>query len=288
MVLPPEASQNEQPTAEEPLPGPSSDIPEQVPAAELSVEILEALGDPRSKDEVLGPAINGEISKRWGRVIVEGMTKDAKEAITQKALIPENFRLAKAPKLNLEIAAVLSDTVKNRDKILEKSQNHLGLGIASLTSLASELIDKDLDKVCILKKLSDVSQIFLDLHFENTKTRRKLVTNSLDKKFNGIVSDVKRDEFLFGADLGEKIKATKTAERSGFQIKRVDSYPRTQTATQGNWRGPPKNYTSTRASRQGGHKNRYQPYQTQTARRQLPTTNRTAPAPKPIPGPRRP
>lgn len=288
-VVLPDATPQDLLQNDDPLPGPSSDVATQPES--LPPEILDALGDPQSKEEVMGPAINNEISKRWGRVIIEGMTKEAKESIIHKTLIPENFRLAKAPKLNLEIAAVLGDTVKNRDKLLEKSQNHLGLGIAGLTNLASELIDKDLDKVYLLKKLSEVSQIFLDLHFENTKTRRKLITNSLDKKFNSIVADVKRDEFLFGAGLGEKIKATKTAERSGFQIKRTDNHLRSNNVSQGNWRGPPRNQAVARVPRQGGQRNRHQPYPSyhqQATRRQPPTTNRPPPAPKPNPGLRRP
>ncbi|XP_063823052.1 uncharacterized protein LOC135072982 [Ostrinia nubilalis] len=271
---------SEKPTSNDPLAGTSSEtvkIPEELPP-----EIIEALGDYQSKDETLGPAISEEISKRWGRIIVEGMTKEAKEAILQKILIPENFKLAKAPKLNQEISAVLSDTVRNRDKLLEKAQNYLGLGIAGLTNLATDIISTDLDKVSILKKLSEVSQILLDLHYEDTKTRRKLVTTSLDKKFYGMVADVKRDEFLFGTALGDKIKAAKAAERSGFQIKRVDNHPRPTNGPQGNWRGPPRNQAPAKAPRQGGPKNRYQPYQphqSQTSRRQ-PTSARAAPAAK--------
>lgn len=277
---------NKTPTVDEPIAGSSLESPQ--PPETLPPEIIEALGDPQTKDETLGPSINGEISKRWGRIIVEGMTKEAKEALLQKVLIPENFQLTKAPKLNLEIAAVLSDTVKNRDKLLEKTQNYLGLGIAGLTSLASELISNDFDKVSILKRLSEISQIFLDLHFENTKSRRKLVTTSLDKKFYSMVAGVKRDEYLFGASLGDKIKATKTAERSGFQIKRVDNHFRPNTnATPGNWRGPPRNQAPARAPRQGGQKSRYQPYQPQPSRRAPPTTNRAAPPSKLNPRTRR-
>lgn len=54
----------------------------------------------------MGPASKEEIAKRWGRILVEGMTKETKEPIIKKTL-PENFCLAKAPKLYLEISTVL-------------------------------------------------------------------------------------------------------------------------------------------------------------------------------------
>ncbi|XP_063822315.1 uncharacterized protein LOC135072317 [Ostrinia nubilalis] len=247
-----------------------------VPDSVLPPEILDALGDPVGKDEVLGAPINDEIAKRWGRVLVEGMTKDAKENIMKQTLIPENFVLSKAPKLNLEISAVLSDSMKQRDKLFEKAQNQLGLAIAGFSSLASSLIKEDLSKIEILKRLSEISQILLDLHHENTKQRRKLITTSLDKRFNTAITDVKRDAFLFGANLGDTIKATKSAERSGLQIKRSNVAVPSTSKQQGNWRGPPR-YQATKAPKPGGQKPRYtttQGYTTSQGRRPQPTTSR--------------
>lgn len=270
--------------------GPSSgEVPNTSGPEVLPQEILEALGDPIGKEEVLGPAINDEIAKRWGRILVEGLTKESKDATIKKTLTPENFCLSKAPKLNLEISAVLSDNMKNRDKLFEKAQNQLGLGIAGLSSLASSLIKEDLEKVEILKRLSEISQIFLDLHHENTKQRRKLITTSLDKKFSATITDVKRDTFLFGANLGEKIKATKTAERSGLQVKRSNASVPSTSRQQGNWRGPPR-YQPTRLPKQGGQKPRYpatQGYAAPQGRRPLPATSRAPPAPKMDQRPRR-
>ncbi|XP_060807699.1 uncharacterized protein LOC132903420 [Amyelois transitella] len=248
----------------EPQPGPSSTLVSTTPSGNtdtgpLPTEILEALGDPKSKEEVFGPKIPKDISIRWGRILVDGLTKDQKQSILEKSLIPDNFRLAKAPILNPELTPVLNEQARNRDKALEKSQKQLGVGISRLTNLASSIIEGNSDKIELLRQVSEASQIFLDLHYEDTKRRRKLVASSLDKKFLNMITDVKRDTFLFGTNLGEKIKASKTAERSGLQIKRNDapttSYKRYN--NQGNARGPPRSMIQ-RAYRQGGQKNRYQ------------------------------
>ncbi|KAJ8737068.1 hypothetical protein PYW07_000339 [Mythimna separata] len=237
----------------------------------LPQEILEALGELKGKDEVLGPPIPDEIAKRWGRILVEGLTREQKQEGLEKSLIPENFKLAKAPLLNPEIIPVLSDPVKNRDRLLEKAQNHLGYGIAGLTNLACSIIEGDTDKIELIKKISDVNKILLDLHYENTKTRRKLVITSLDKKFTQLITDVKRDTYLFGANLGEKIKASKTAEMSGLQIKRSDTVPTSRRYTQqGNWRGPPRSQGQ-QARRQGGQRPRYH---AQTNKRSTPAAHR--------------
>ncbi|KAJ2941535.1 hypothetical protein O0L34_g14588 [Tuta absoluta] len=250
---PPSAECGIQPVSEN---GPATSAGPSNDTTPLPAEILEALGDPKGKDEVFGPKIPEELSKRWGRVLVDGLTKEQKQEIMEKTQIPENFRLVKAPLLNPEIAPVLSETVKNRDKLLEKSQNHLGMGISGLTNLASAVIQGDLNKIEVLKQISEISQIFLDLHYENTKTRRKLIITSLDKKFTDIIKDAKRDSFLFGAELGEKIKASKTAERSGLHVKRTDGIASSSRKfpSQGNWKVPPR-AQGQRAYRQGGQKN---------------------------------
>lgn len=248
------------PAAEDPppaaAPGTSStDMDTIVP---LPDDILAALGDPKGKDEILGPKIPEEIAERWGRILVNGLIKEQKQEILEKTLIPENFVLLKAPQLNPEIAPVLSEPVKNRDKILEKTQQHLGIGIAGLSNLTSLVIKSDVNKIEILKKLSEISQIFLDLHHENTMNRRKLVATCLDKQFHNIVKDAKRDAYLFGTNLGDKIKTSKTAERSGLQVKRSDGNPSTSRkfTQRENWRGPPKKQGQ-RPRRQGGPRNRY-------------------------------
>lgn len=83
--------------------------------------------------------------------------------LLNKTLIPENFQLAKAPKLNAEVAAILTDSTKNSDKRLEKSQNQLGLAVARVVNLTTKRIDEVMDKLEIIKQLSELNQVLLDL-----------------------------------------------------------------------------------------------------------------------------
>lgn len=234
----------------------------EAPVLALDNDILDALGISKTKPETFAPKIRDEISERWGRIIVDGLSKESLQKLMESIHIPENFKLLKAPELNTEISTVLSQTSRNRDKRLEKNQNHLGKGIAAITNLMSMLINAEMEKTDIIKKLSEIGQLLLDLHCQNTYSRRKLITFSLDKKFLTMIQGVKRDSFLFGEKLGDKIKANKSAERSGFQIKRsfepqqsTSSYrPNQQPVHQGNWRGPSKPQSHTQRGRRGGHR----------------------------------
>lgn len=150
----------------------------------------------------------------------------------------------------------MSDSTKKRYLRLEKAQNHMGKGITAITNLLTTLIDSDMEKNhLIMRKLSEVGQVLLDLY---SQARRKLITYSLDKKFLNIIQGVKRDSFLFGEGLGDKIKANQTAIRSGLQIKRTferqpstSSYrPNVPAPHQGNSRGPPRGQVQ--RGKQGG------------------------------------
>ncbi|XP_047999635.1 uncharacterized protein LOC125236754 [Leguminivora glycinivorella] len=135
--------------------GPSTSIPE-APPVTLPDNILEALGGTKEKEEKFGPNVPDEIAKRWGRITVEGLGKEEKEELTEKFLVPENFKLLKAPKLNAEIATVMSESSRQRDKRMEKSQNQLGLAIAGLSKLTGSLISENLDKLAIIKHIADI------------------------------------------------------------------------------------------------------------------------------------
>lgn len=227
----------------------------------LSSDYLNILGDSKVKEVPFGPRIVDEVSKRWGKILTDGLDRTHKKDLLSTVLIPENFLLLKAPLLNQEVSSVLTESSRNRDKRLERAQNHLGVGIAGLTSLMSTLMeDKDIEKLEMVKKLSEIGQLLLDLHYENTINRRMLIIPSLDQKFLSMTQDVKRDSYLFGENLGEKIKASKVAEKSGLQIRNSRTVGPQASGSkkfipQGNWRGPPRQQGQ-QAARPGGNKQR--------------------------------
>ncbi|KAL4705170.1 hypothetical protein ACJJTC_007916 [Scirpophaga incertulas] len=227
----------------------------------LSSDLINILGDSKVKEVPMGPRILEEVSKRWGKILIEGLDRSHKKELLSTILVPENFQLLKAPLLNQEISSVMTESTRNRDKRLERAQNNLGVGIAGLTALISNLMEaKHIDNLDLIKKLSEVGQLLLDLHYENTVNRRMLITPTLDKNFLSMTQDVKRDSYLFGENLGDKIKASKAAEKSGLQIRNNRNIGPQASGSkkyvpQGNWRGPPRQQ-SQQAVRQGGNKQR--------------------------------
>ncbi|XP_063535715.1 uncharacterized protein LOC134745570 [Cydia strobilella] len=203
------------------------------------------------------------------------MTNEAKDKIQKGYLVPDNCRLLQAPKLNVEISAAVPDMVRNRDKNLAATQQQLGHGIAAVNRAMDILIKcVDTNGIEAMKHLSNGCRILYDLHASSTQSRIKLITPSLDKTFLQVIQDTERDDTLFGNKLSENIKAAKTIEKQGLQLKKTSpkkpapAQPSTSRASySGNWSAPPR-YASNRGGRRG-------------ARRQTNYTRRTFPAPQP-------
>ncbi|CAG5042197.1 unnamed protein product [Parnassius apollo] len=89
----------------------------------LPPETLTALGEGKTSEEIFEQKIPTEVSKRWGKILIEGLTKEQKENFLTKTLILEYFQLAKAPRLNAKFVSVINESPKNRYRRLEKMQN---------------------------------------------------------------------------------------------------------------------------------------------------------------------
>ncbi|XP_063534267.1 uncharacterized protein LOC134744392 [Cydia strobilella] len=258
-----------------PVPENQADLPMSSAQPELDPDMLLALGESTEDTPEYGEKIHDNLSKLWLPLLKKGMTNETKDKIKKDYLVPDNCRLLQAPKLNVEISAAVPDMVRNRDKNLAATQQQLGHGIAAVNRAMDILIKcVDANGIEAMKHLSNGCRILCDLHASSTQSRIKLITPSLDKTFLQVIQDTERDDTLFGNKLSENIKAAKTIEKQGLQIKKTSpkrpapARPSTSRASySGNWSAPPR-YASNRGGRRG-------------ARRQTNYTRRTFHVPQP-------
>lgn len=259
------------PSSDASAPPPSTELdpaPTEEAVPELDAEYLSALGDTIDDAPTYGENIHQDLAQRWLPILRRGLQKETKEALLKEYAIPDNCRLLRAPSLNPEISAAVTDMTRARDKKLEGIQQQLGLGITAINKAMSVLLtgDDKQNKIQAIKRLSDGCRILTDLHFIETQSRIKLITPSLDKAFISVVQDIERDESLFGTKLSERIKSSKTIEKQSLQIKKgvatakapgpAPAYPSTSRPRhQGNWTAPPRyQQPSNRGGRGGAHK----------------------------------
>ncbi|KAL0841420.1 hypothetical protein ABMA28_015104 [Loxostege sticticalis] len=210
-----------------------------------------------------GEDIHPDLAQRWAPILRKGLTdKEQRDKLFKEYATPNNCKLFRAPILNPEIAAAVSEFARARDKKIETSQQQLGVGLTAINRAMTTLLASD-NKVQAIRYLSDACRVLSDLHASETQTRTKSLTQGLDKSFLNLIQDTERDEMLFGNGLPEKIKASKAIEKQGSQIKKPDnkvaSGPSASRATrpQGNWRGPSRSTTNRGGGRGGSRRTPY-------------------------------
>ncbi|KAJ0169655.1 hypothetical protein K1T71_014840 [Dendrolimus kikuchii] len=237
----------------------------------------EALGEEYEEKTSFDSPLQTDITKRWNHILTHGLSQEEKDSILKKYKIPENCLNLEAPVINVEVNAVLTESSKQKDKLLESNQHQLGVATSIVGQIMTNLIkNEDIDKVKTVAKLTDASKLLNDLHYHNTKTRRILISPLLDKNFLTLIEKQNRDKYLFGTSLAEIIKNSQELKKNTQHIKKPLPRPTsTKTIannikTQGNRYGPPRKPTKPMTPR-GGPKTR--PFQ--------PPPNRQRPAPRP-------
>lgn len=254
-------TQNELLLPPPPAPAPAAAPLETETCPPLDPEILSALGEATDSGPTWGQEIHNNLTQLWLPLLKTGMDKELREKVLKQYLIPSNCTLLQAPKLNIEISAAVIEMVRLRDKKVEAMQQQLGAGITAISRAMSTLLTSD-NKIDAIKMVSDGCRILCDLHHHETQARIKMITPGLAKPFLNLIQESERDETLFGVSLPEKIKASKTIEKQGLQIKKTAPpsrsnpvAPSTSAARQpfqGNWTGPPR-YSTNRGGR-GSHR----------------------------------
>ncbi|XP_047984704.1 uncharacterized protein LOC125235531 [Leguminivora glycinivorella] len=247
---------------EETPPPPQTEAGDAETVPVIDAELLTALGEATDEAPKYGEQIHPDLAQRWLPILRKGMDKNAKDELIKEYSIPENCKLLRAPSLNAEISAAVTDIARGRDKKIEAEQQLLGVGLSAINRAMTLLLTTDdkQSKVRAIKTLSDGCRILSDLHFLQSQARVKLVTPGLDKVFLNLIQDVERDEALFGSKLSEKIKASKAIEKQSSQIKKTVATPATSTFQaagpsyaryRGNWSRPARFQPTSRRGRGG-------------------------------------
>ncbi|XP_050512905.1 uncharacterized protein LOC126888594 [Diabrotica virgifera virgifera] len=145
------------------------------------------LGDECETPILFAPSLHNDIASRWNVILRKG---------------------------------ALTDSNERRDARLSSLQSQVGAGIAAIGKVLSSLYEKgeERDKENI-QALSDAGRILADVHYQETISRRDLVLLNINKDLRDTLSESPPDEWLFGGNLEEAIKAKKTIDISSQQLR---------------------------------------------------------------------
>lgn len=195
------------------LGGDATDDQPHVPLPDTSLSLL---GGP-STEIATGEPIHKDVAARWNFIIKEGLASDRKKPLLLK--YPSICNVLCAPKLNLEVRGAISEVALRRDDRLSDKQNQISACIAAVGSILSSLLADSPQNNQLIEIASDAGRLLADLQFSESQSRRILVSSGLNKKFQSTIDASTTDEWLFGTDLGERLKSAKVLERSAAELK---------------------------------------------------------------------
>lgn len=122
----------------------------------LDPDILQLLGEDPTNQRNYGDSLHKDIASRWTHILVNGLSKETQMELMKCYLPPENCPSMKAPKLNLEIKAALSDVNIKKDLYSQSKQNQLASSLAAKgRALNWALLSNNTVPQDIIKSLSD-------------------------------------------------------------------------------------------------------------------------------------
>ena len=197
----------------------SKDNNESIKEAPLDKELEDLFGNDPLASKTLELKIHSSIHNRWKYWFSNGLNKEERESLLEKYVSPPGLE---APKLNPEIALKLPKHSKARDNYMCKRQQMAGAALASLGFAITSLIEEkeSIDKLTLLERLHNTGQLIADMMHNQTKSRAALILAGVDKKTRSLLEETKPQEFLFGNNLTDKIKESRSMDKVANSLKK--------------------------------------------------------------------
>lgn len=189
--------------------------------ASLDPEILEILGKRFLGDRVLAAAIPKVFVVRWKEIVKKGLPTEERVSLVKKYPPPFNYVIIDPPRVNPEVQASLHESVIKRDDRILTKQTKIMACLATVGKSFLKVLEGEGENLLILEQLSDALRLLSDLLHDESIIRESLILANLNVLCKNILNATIPDEWLFGKQLEDKLKAAKTLESSCKVLKAI-------------------------------------------------------------------
>nr|CAI5858397.1 unnamed protein product [Callosobruchus analis] len=137
-----------------------------------------------------------------------------------------NCKLVAAPLLNEEVKVTVSESVLKRDERLATVQSQVGACLSALGKALNLLLQdeekEDSKHLQLIELLNNTARMLADVHYQESESRKNILSVNLKRDLLAILTDSNADGWLFGENLGERVKAARAIERSGQELKKAN------------------------------------------------------------------
>ncbi|BES96112.1 Hypothetical protein NTJ_08923 [Nesidiocoris tenuis] len=190
----------------------------------LSDDCLKILGENPEQSKESSFKLHEAIVPRWKHLLTNGLAKEKLDAITNRYEYPSNLSLLAPPQVNQEIKTLLSKTELATDTRLEEKQMLEGKALCMLGSAVNVILKNQPPipketKEQLLTALTDCGQILTHLFHDESLIRRNKIKPFLNPSIRNRLDENPVSELLFGTNLSDQVRAAKTADNIGKDLK---------------------------------------------------------------------
>lgn len=204
---------------------------------------MNAIGARFFEERALADPMPNDIVVRWDEVVKQGLPSEEKIRLIKKYPPPKNALIIEPPKLNEQVAELLHTDIIDRDKRIIEKQSKLSASQAAIAKMLSKFLDKEkVEKgevdVALVENLCDIGRLLADLQHDEACIRKKLIVSNVKDLYKKTLREAISDEWLFGVDLGDKIKSKRSLQQD---FKDVVATSKRTSSSKGskNWNTPP-------------------------------------------------
>ncbi|KAB0798678.1 hypothetical protein PPYR_09671, partial [Photinus pyralis] len=185
----------------------------------LSKDILKIIGVTEKQNQT-DSFIRKELVASWLDIVKRRLSEDVRTECVLRYPPPTNCKFLEAPKLNVEVAAATNVASVNRDNRLLGFQKQLGCSISAIGRALSLLLEQDGNtNLQLVRSLSDAGKLLVDLFSSYSSTRKELLALGLSKEFKDTLHNAEVDDWLFGINLDERLRASKNLEKVSQELR---------------------------------------------------------------------
>ncbi|OXA40750.1 hypothetical protein Fcan01_24546 [Folsomia candida] len=196
-----------------------------------SQDLLEILNVNQVEPE-FGPDLNGAVAESFTNLSKTALPKEKFDEIKKLFLTPQNCKQLDVPRVNPEIWGVLSPKIKQSDFQNQQMQSTLSSSSVALAKLSEKImqnskqmpsnLSQDILRLAIQAATLN-SRLFQELNIK----RKQEIKPCLNNDIAAVCNTPSTPELLFGDNICETIKATKSAAA----VMRSSSFTRTSTGS---------------------------------------------------------
>ena len=216
----------------------------------LSSPLRKLLGESLAPTQCWALPIHSQFASSWQEVVRLGLTAEERKVLFLRYPPPDNGRFLDPPLLNEEVLPSMTEKGRESDTKIAFRQRRTGAAIAGLGAFLTVAVAPELKiEQGLLTPLFDAARVLADVFYEDSAIRRGAIMRNLSAPMRATLAKTTPGEYLFGSNLGERIKQARALAQTAAELK-----PPKPVTPAKNVLPPPKRRRVAHSQSLGGHK----------------------------------